>query len=62
VLAELEARLPVIRTQAMKIQLMYDSGRQKVRVALFSHFSILTGSSVSYPRYRPKRSRRTSDG
>lgn len=32
-LAELEARLPVIRTQAIKIQLMYDSGRQKVRVA-----------------------------
>jgi hypothetical protein len=30
VLAELEARLPVIRTQAIKIQLMYDSGRQKV--------------------------------
>jgi len=29
VLAELEARLPVIRTQAIKIQLMYDSGRQK---------------------------------
>ena len=32
-LAELETRLPVIRTQAMKIQLMYDSGRQKVRVS-----------------------------
>ena len=31
VLAELEARLPVIRLQAIKIQLMYDSGRQKVR-------------------------------
>jgi hypothetical protein len=30
VLAELEAHLPVIRTQAIKIQLMYDSGRQKV--------------------------------
>jgi hypothetical protein len=30
-LAELEARLPIIRTQAIKIQLMYDTGRQKAR-------------------------------
>jgi hypothetical protein len=31
VLAELEARLPAIRTQASQVQLVYDSGRRKVR-------------------------------
>ena len=31
VLAELETRLPAIRTQASKVQLVYDSGRRKVR-------------------------------
>ena len=30
ILAELEARLPAIRTQAAQLQLVYDSGRQKV--------------------------------
>jgi hypothetical protein len=30
VLAELEARLPAIRTQAAQVRLVYDSGRQKV--------------------------------
>jgi hypothetical protein len=40
VLAELEARLPVIRTQAIKIQLMYDSGRQRVRVATKTRSSL----------------------
>jgi len=30
VLEELEARLPAIRTQAAQVQLIYDSGRQKV--------------------------------
>jgi hypothetical protein len=30
VLAELEARLPAIRTQASQVQLVYDSGRRKV--------------------------------
>jgi len=29
VLAELEARLPAIRTQAAQVQLVYDSGRQR---------------------------------
>ena len=33
VLAELEARLPAIRTQSAQLQLVYDSGRQKVSVA-----------------------------
>jgi hypothetical protein len=33
ILAELEARLPAIRTQATQLQLVYDSGRQKVSVA-----------------------------
>ena len=31
-LAELETRLPAIRTQASQVQLVYDSGRRKVRV------------------------------
>jgi hypothetical protein len=70
VLAELEARLPVIRTQAIKIQLMYDSGRQKVRGCsqqpntrhYFSFsFSLLIRSS-DIPLVRPKRWRRISDG
>ena len=30
ILAELEARLPAIRTQAAQLQRVYDSGRQKV--------------------------------
>jgi hypothetical protein len=30
VLAELEARLPAIRTQAAQVRFVYDSGRQKV--------------------------------
>jgi hypothetical protein len=30
VLAELEARLPAIRTQAAQVRLVYDSSRQKV--------------------------------
>ena len=33
ILAELEDRLPAIRTQASQLQLVYDSGRQKVSVA-----------------------------
>ena len=33
ILAELEDRLPAIRTQASQLQLVYDSGRQKVFVA-----------------------------
>ncbi len=32
ILAELEARLPAIRTQAAQLHLVYDSGRQKVCV------------------------------
>ncbi len=34
ILAELETRLPAIRTQAAQLQVVYDSGRQKVSVAL----------------------------
>ena len=30
ILAELEGRLPAIRTQAAQLQRVYDSGRQKV--------------------------------
>ena len=35
VLAELEARLPAIRTQASQVQRVYDSGRRKVRAASY---------------------------
>ena len=35
VLAELEARLPAIRTQASQVRLVYDSGRRKVRQVAF---------------------------
>jgi len=34
VLAELEARLPAIRTQAAQLQLVYDSGRQKAEAVV----------------------------
>ncbi|KAI9458395.1 hypothetical protein BJY52DRAFT_1269522 [Lactarius psammicola] len=34
ILAELEARLPAIRTQAAQLQLVYDSGRQKAEAVV----------------------------
>jgi hypothetical protein len=43
VLAELEARLPAIRTQAAQVRVVYDSGRQKVAY-LVIHTSIHTPS------------------
>ena len=36
VLADLEARLPAIRTQASQVQRVYDSGRRKVCAASYS--------------------------
>ena len=49
VLAELEARLPVIRTQATQVQRLYDSGRHKVRDRLSTNsHSLLHWLTSSY--------------
>ena len=67
VLAELEARLPAIRTQASQVQLVYDSGRRKVR-NYDNHFLPKRKKKSKAPpfsvccAYRPKRSRKISDG
>lgn len=46
-LAELEARLPAIRTQASQVQLVYDSGRRTVRRGVSAAIICRTPFSVA---------------
>ena len=48
VLAELEARLPAIRTQAAQVRVVYDSGRQKVAYLVIHTVHMYTHLPMTY--------------